>query len=160
MTSPLTFSLPLINIFCAFASPLTSFAKSASLSDRVTIRPCQYFDFISCPRWFVYIYIYIYILTIRLFAIGSSALAGLARLLQINVPALLCAAAVLDCKGKDGATLFDGILSFGVAGKSRVDGVKSDRGGEVCCVCFRCRVRCLKLRKRACRCRGEKPYSL
>lgn len=36
ITSPLTFNFPLINSFCAFASPLTSFPKSASLSDMVT----------------------------------------------------------------------------------------------------------------------------
>jgi hypothetical protein len=36
ITSPLTFNFPLINNFCAFASPLTNFPKSASLNDIVT----------------------------------------------------------------------------------------------------------------------------
>ena len=36
MTSPLTFNLPLINSFCAFALPCTSLPKSASLSCSVT----------------------------------------------------------------------------------------------------------------------------
>jgi hypothetical protein len=36
ITSPLTFNLPLINSFCAFALPCTSLPKSASLSCSVT----------------------------------------------------------------------------------------------------------------------------
>jgi hypothetical protein len=36
ITSPLTFNLPLINSFCAFALPCTNCPKSLSLSTRVT----------------------------------------------------------------------------------------------------------------------------
>jgi hypothetical protein len=36
MTSPLTFNLPLINSFCAFALPATNCPKSLSLSTSVT----------------------------------------------------------------------------------------------------------------------------
>lgn len=36
MTSPLTFSFPLMKSFCAFAFPVTSLPKLSSLSDNVT----------------------------------------------------------------------------------------------------------------------------
>lgn len=58
--------------------------------------------------------------------------ADLARLLEVNVPALRLAARILQRKGIHAVALLDGILAVGVAGvESLVDGVKGDRGGEL-----------------------------
>lgn len=70
-------------------------------------------------------------LTISLAALRGGALANLALLLQIEVPALLLALAVLQVEGDDGLGLLDGILALGGIGLERlVDRVKGGGGGE------------------------------
>ena len=68
--------------------------------------------------------------------IGLCAGAGsnLSSLLEINVPAGLVSARVLEGEGIDAVALLDGVLAIGVAGvDSRLDGVESGRGGELVC---------------------------
>lgn len=60
--------------------------------------------------------------TIRLCAGASSDLAGF---LEVDVPAGLITARVLECEGVDAVALLDGILAIGIAGvDSRLDGVE------------------------------------
>lgn len=54
-------------------------------------------------------------LTIGLLAGGSSALANLALLLQVNVPAFLLAFAVLKGKGEDSTSALHSLFSVGLA---------------------------------------------
>lgn len=66
--------------------------------------------------------------------LGAGAGGDLARLLEVDVPALGLAGLVLEGEGEDGAALLDGVLALGVArGKSGVDGVEGGGGGEVVC---------------------------
>lgn len=70
--------------------------------------------------------------------IGLCAGAGrdLASLLEVDVPAGLIAARVLECEGVDAVALLDGVLAIGIAGvDGRLDGVEGGRGGKL--VCYR-----------------------
>jgi hypothetical protein len=50
--------------------------------------------------------------TINLLSLGPSALRHLARLLEVDVPALRLALGILQRKGEDGICLLDGRLTF------------------------------------------------
>lgn len=66
--------------------------------------------------------------------IGLCAGAGrdLASLLEVDVPAGLIAARVLECEGVDAVALLDGVLAIGIAGvDGRLDGVEGGRGGKL-----------------------------
>lgn len=113
----------------ALALPVTRLPKSLSDSDSVTIdsdarvsRRGQSSGSCNVKRP----------LTIGL---ALDALGNLARVLQVDRPALRLAATVLKGEGEDGVALLDRILAVGVACVERlVDGVKGGRGGElVCC---------------------------
>lgn len=103
-----------MNNFCAFASPLTNLPKSASLSDSVTVvlyqRRCLLLHPAAAGG------VCVLSLTGRLLSIRGGALAGLACVFQIDVPALLCAVAVLEGEGEDGTTFLDGVFALGVVG--------------------------------------------
>lgn len=55
-------------------------------------------------------------LTSRLLSIRGGALAGFACVFQIDVPALLCAVAVLEGEGEDGTAFLDGVFALSVVG--------------------------------------------
>jgi hypothetical protein len=62
----------------------------------------------------------------------AEALANRPLVLEIDVPALGLAGSVLQCEGKDGVSLLDGVLAVGLAaGQGVVDGIKSGRRGEL-----------------------------
>lgn len=70
--------------------------------------------------------------TVRLLA---QALADLALVLEVDVPALGLARGVLEGEGKDGVALLHGILAVGLAGREHlVDFVKRRGGGELVCL--------------------------
>lgn len=57
--------------------------------------------------------------------LGTSAIADLASLLEVNVPALRLAGLVLQGKGKDSIALLNGGLAVSLAGERGADGIKS-----------------------------------
>ena len=104
-----------MNNFCAFASPLTSLPKSTSLRDSVTVVLYQHRSLFFCPAA-VAGGTCVLSLTGRLLSIGGGALAGFASVFQIDVPALLCAVAVLEGEGEYGTAFLDGVFALGVVG--------------------------------------------
>ena len=70
-------------------------------------------------------------LTCRL---GSNTLADLARVLEVDVPAVGLASLVLEGEGEDGLSLLDGIRPVSVAGvQGLVDEIEGSRGRESVC---------------------------
>ena len=68
-------------------------------------------------------------LTVGLFAGAGCYLAGL---LEVDMPAGLIAARVLESKGVDAVTLLDSVLAISVAGVDGcLDGVEGGRGREL-----------------------------
>lgn len=62
----------------------------------------------------------------------AQALADLASLLEVDVPALSLTGAVLEGEGVDSVALLDGVLAVRVGGvEGRVDNVKGGRGREL-----------------------------
>ena len=105
----------------ALALPATREAKSASERERVTTLISFFFFFFPFNSYDRH--------TISLLASRGSTLANLADLLQVEVPALLLAAGVLDVEADDGLGLLDGILALGGIGlEGSVDRV--ERGGR------------------------------
>jgi hypothetical protein len=134
MTSPLTFSFPLMKSFCALALPATRSAKVASVRLRVTAREEEML--VRCVRFFILhcaqgasALVYPR-LTTSLLALGSSALAESTGLLKVDVPGLLLAGRVLEVEGEDGTTLLDGVLAVSLALESGRNGVEGSGGGE------------------------------
>lgn len=62
----------------------------------------------------------------------ASALANLARVLEVDVPAVGLACRVLQCEGEDGIALLDRGFALALVGRQgRVDGIKGLRGREL-----------------------------
>jgi hypothetical protein len=69
-------------------------------------------------------------LTVSFGARGSGAVANLALVLQVEVPALFLAVLVLDVEGDDGLGSVDGLLATSLIGlEGLVDGVERGGGG-------------------------------
>lgn len=67
--------------------------------------------------------------TVGLFASASGNLSGL---LEVDMPAGLVAARVLEGEGVNTVALLDGVLAIGIAGvDSLLDGVEGGRGGKL-----------------------------
>ena len=63
----------------------------------------------------------------------AEALANLALVLEVNVPALGLPSGVLKGEGKDSVALLDRILLVGGILERLVDGLEGGRGGELVC---------------------------
>ncbi len=74
----------------------------------------------------------------------AEALADLALILEVNVPALGLASGVLEVEGEDGVALLDGVLLVCGVAEGVVDGVKGGRGGELVCCSIRSLISYLK----------------
>lgn len=73
-------------------------------------------------------------LTIRLSTLRSRALADLAVVLEVEVPALLLATGVLEVESNNSLGLADGVLTLSLVGlESRVDHVERGGGRELVC---------------------------
>jgi hypothetical protein len=137
-----------MNNRCAFAFPLTSFPKSSSESERVTVGQQVSQEFLgsghlhgqdrvvnggSCQLLFpkggergreeeI---------TCRLI---SRTLSNRSLAPEIDVPALRLTGLILQGKGEDGISLLDGILALGiVSGEDTVDNVEGLGRGECSC---------------------------
>lgn len=112
-----------MNRRCAFALPATRLAKSASESDSVTIGGMEIRKGSSetCRGK-------------RTTGLGADTVANLARLLQVDVPALGVASLVLEGKRIDPVALLDSVLAVGIAGVERgVDGLEGLGRGKLVC---------------------------
>lgn len=161
MMSPLILSLPDMNRRWALALPWTRLPKSSSERDRVTVcagAASQYRVSLSVSNAYAGVrggsarrlaaYARAAPTTTtttqrgrrekglkRTGRLGAGAGGDLARLLEVDVPALGLAGLVLEGEGEDGVALLDGVLAvLGAGVEGRGDGVESDGGGElVCC---------------------------
>lgn len=129
ITSPLIFSFPDMNSFCAFALPEISLAKSTSESMSVTIhralsafRKCLgLYSIISCIRPFVDVWC---THTSWLLPLRRRPLAYLAALFEIDVPVARLALVVLQRECEDGTALLDRVLALGFVGEGVGDEIE------------------------------------